>query len=90
MNVESKETEKEGIFETTLNDNKVALKYPIIIKNESLIETKEITKKYIDLKEKLQLESDEIDKLQAGTTFEFDNKFSTFDTKESLVTKYSK
>ncbi len=89
MNVESKETEKEGIFETTLNENKVALKYPILVKSESLIETKEITEKYIDLKEKLQLESDEIDKLQAGTTFEFDNKFSTFDTKESLVTKYS-
>ncbi len=90
MNVEDKETEKEGIFETTLNENKVSLKYPIIIKKESLIDTKEVAEKYISLKEKLQQESDEIDRLQAGTTFEFDNKFSTFDTKESLVTKYSK
>lgn len=90
MNTEEKEIEKEGVFETTLNENKVSLKYPIIIKNEVLIDVEEITKKYIDLKEKLQQESDEIDRLQAGTTFEFDNKFSTFDTKESLVTKYSK
>lgn len=90
MNVEDKEIEKEGIFETTLNDNKVSLRYPIIIKKESLIDTKEIANKYIKLKEKLQLESDEIDRLQAGTTFEFENKFSTFDTKESLINKYSK
>ncbi len=90
MDVESKETESEGTFETTLNDNKVSLKYPIITKKEPLINTEDIAKKYIELKEKLQQESDEIDRLQASTTFEFDNKFSTFDTRDSLVTKYSK
>ncbi len=89
MNVEDRETEKEGTFETTLNDNKVVLKYPIVIKKESLIDTKAIAEKYISLKEKLQQESDEIDRLQAGTTFEFKNQFSTFDTKESLINKYS-
>lgn len=90
MSVESSEEEKVGREQTIIDGKEVVLNYPITIQKESLIKTDEINEKYLDVLEKLRQESDEIDRLQSSTIFEFDNKFSLYENRDSLVKKYSK
>lgn len=89
MNAKAEDTEKEGSFNIPVDGKEMVFRYPIIVKKELLIDTKELHRKFMDLKEKLQRESDEIDRLQANTTFDFDNKFSIFESVESLIDKYT-
>lgn len=90
LDVESSETESKGREQTIIDGKEIILNYTIITKKESLVDNKVINAKYLELAEKLREESDEIDRLQASTTFEFDNKFGLYDSRENLIEKYNK
>ena len=89
INIDETDTiEKESTVKIVVDGKEVAFNYPVEITKECLLDLESITQKTLELKEKLQKESEEIDRLQASTTFEFDNKYSIFETKESLIKKY--
>lgn len=90
LDVESSETENKGREQTIIDGKEIILNYTIITKKESLVDNKVINAKYLELAEKLREESDEIDRLQTSTTFEFDNKFGLYDSRENLIEKYNK